>query len=111
MAIRIWNPRNPRRTPSTSMNPSKRRQQANPSQARAELLEQIRELRQENDQLQDQLDKIVDLAEPPDDQNSETIDDLKEKLNQIANTAAPSDDKADDSEDDDGAEDEHAGND
>ena len=111
--IRVWNPRNPSRGANPSKSPQQtnpKHQGKNPSQTRTELLAQIRELREENDDLQDQLDKIAGLAEAPDDQDSETIDDLKEKLNHIADAAAPSDEDNDDTDNEDTDEDD-SGND
>jgi hypothetical protein len=73
-------------------------------QAEAERLNQLNEMQRENEKLQDQLDRIADLAAAPDDENSETEDDLKVKLNDILDLAAPG--EADDSEEDDEKDDE-----
>lgn len=70
-------------------------------QAEAERLNQFNELQRENEKLQDQLDKVADLASAPADPaaaDSLTEDDLKDKLNAILDVAAPG--EADDSEDD-----------
>ncbi len=58
-------------------------------QAEAERLNQLNELQAENERLQDQLDRIADLAAAPDDEDSETTEDLKQKLNDIIDVAAP----------------------
>jgi hypothetical protein len=66
----------------------------------ADLLANIRALEQQNDQLQDTLDLISDVAAPVDD---ETEDDLITKLNKIIDLS--SDDADDDDSDDDGSDD------
>ena len=67
-------------------------------QSEAERLNQLNELQRENERLQDQLDKVADLAAAPGDEYSETEDDLKLKLNDILEIAAPG--EADDSDED-----------
>ena len=80
--IRVYNPH---KVP----NPRARMTQANPKEGRAELLARIRELQNENDQLQDTLDKVAELAEAPEDGQDENHDDLVDKLNSIIDTVAP----------------------
>ncbi len=67
---------------------------ANPGAAadmpsRLELTRRIRELEDENDELQDRLDQVADLAEAPEDDEGETADGLKDTLNEILDVAAP----------------------
>ena len=105
MAVRVFN--------SARVRPAE-----NPQQTRTELLARIEELEaenarlqassgavvprqtnpQENDDLQDALDRIADVAEAPDAEESLTEDDLKDKLNKIIDLASESD------EDDDSGE-------
>jgi hypothetical protein len=73
-------------------------------QAEAERLNLVNDLQRENERLQDQLDKVADLASAPKDEDSLTEDDLKEKLNEILDVAAPG--EADDLEDDEDSDDE-----
>ena len=43
--------------------------------SKAELTQRIRELEEENDDLQDQLDKIADIAAPPEEEDESDEDD------------------------------------
>ena len=83
MAIRVFNPRR-------VSNPRQQMKQANPQAGRSELLARIRELQQENDQLQDTLDKVADVAAAPEDGREESHDELVDKLNDIIDAVAPS---------------------
>jgi HSP90 family molecular chaperone len=94
--IRIFNPR-------TVSNPRERVKQANSQAGRSELLARIRELQEENDDLQDTLDKVADLASAPEDGHEEEPDDLMDKLNDILDTVAP-DEKENAGEKDDSGE-------
>lgn len=49
---------------------------ANPQSGRAELLARIRELQEENDELQDKPAKVAELAEAPEEEAEESPDDL-----------------------------------
>lgn len=69
--------------PTRSSNPRRPAIQPNPASGRAELLARIRELEQENDELQDKLEKVAELAEAPEDDREETQNDLVDKLNEI----------------------------
>lgn len=94
---------NPRRV----SNPRGQIQQANPQAGRSELLARIRELQQENDQLQDTLDKVADLAAAPEDGSDEDHDELVDKLNDIIDTVSALDEEGhdeDDTEEDDSGE-------
>ena len=102
MAVRSI--RNPRQRTTAVSNP---RTAAVPQTAALQnpheelLRQQIAELERENETLQDQLDKVADLASAPkneDDEASLTADDLKEKMNEILDVAAPG--EADDDEED-----------
>jgi cell division protein FtsB len=75
----------------------------------ADLLANIRDLEQQNDQLQDTLDLISDVAAPIDD---ETEDDLITKLNKIIDLSSDDadDDDWDDDDSDDGDSDDNAVN-
>ena len=95
-AVRVYNPQKKPVVKTVTNGPSR---VAN-AQAEAERLDQMNELQRENEILQDQLDKIADLAAAPKDEESETLDDLKDKLNRIIDVAAPGEE--DDSEDDEG---------
>lgn len=57
--------------------------------SRSELLHRIKELENENDELQDRLDEVADLAEAPEDDEDEDAEELKDKLNEILDVAAP----------------------
>lgn len=70
----------------------------NPHDDRAELLRTIRDLEQENEDLQDTLDQIADAADAGPHGDSLTEDQLKEKLNTVIDLAA--DDILDEDEDD-----------
>jgi hypothetical protein len=74
-------------------NTQRRTMQANPQSGRAELLARIRELQEENDQLQDKLDKVADLAAAPEDGRDEEPDELVDALNDIIDVVAPSEDE------------------
>ncbi len=60
----------------------------NPVSNRSDLLAQIRELEEQNDELQAKLDKVGELAEAPEDDEDESIDDLKDSLNEIIDVVA-----------------------
>ena len=90
--IRVYNPRR-------ALNPQPHVTQTNPQGGRTELLARIRELQDENDQLQDTLDKVADLAAAPEDGEDETHDDLVDKLNSIIDTVVPPEDVDDQDED------------
>lgn len=77
-------------------NPRRQITQPNPQSGRSELLARIRELQQENNQLQDTLDKVADLAAAPEDGLEEEHNDLVDKLNDIIDVVAPSEDKNED---------------
>lgn len=99
MTVRASNPRQKKPVvPAATSNGQARVANALDIQEEAERLNQLNELQRENEKLQDQLDRIADLAAAPDDENSETDDDRKVKLNNILEVAAPG--EADDSEDD-----------
>jgi hypothetical protein len=92
--IRLFNP-------TRVSNPSRQLNRLNPQSGRAELLARIRELQAENEELQDKLDKVADLAEAPEGDCDESHNDLVDKLNDIIDVVAPEDEDEDD----------HAGND
>ena len=69
---------------------------ANPRWGRAELLARIRELQEENDQLQDTLDRVADLAAAPEDGSDESHDELVDKLNDIIDTVTGEEDYGED---------------
>ncbi len=87
---------NPRRV----SNPRRQMKQENPQAGRSELLARIRELQEENDQLQDTLDKVADLAAAPEDGREEEHDELVDKLNNIIDTVAPPEEEDQSDEDD-----------
>ncbi|MBZ5644559.1 MAG: hypothetical protein LAO19_17525 [Acidobacteriia bacterium] len=70
--------------------------QPNPQSGRGELLARIRELQQENDELQGKLDKVADLAEAPEGDCDESQNELVDKLNHIIDVVAPEDEDEDD---------------
>ena len=80
-------------------NPRPQARQENPQTGRSELLARIRELQKENDQLQDKLDKVADLAAAPEDGRDEEHDELVDALNEIIDVVAPSEDEEDEDED------------
>lgn len=82
--------------PPRVSNSMRQMKQPNPQTGRSELLTRIRELQQENDQLQDTLDKVADLAAAPEDGSEEEHDDLVDKLNEIIDVVAPSEDEDED---------------
>lgn len=98
--IRVFNPRR-------AANPRPQIKQSNPQAGRSELLARIRELQTENDQLQDTLDKVADLAAAPADGSNETYNELVDKLNDVIDTVAPpeGDEDQSEAEDDDRGED------
>jgi hypothetical protein len=104
MTVRASNPRQKKPVVAavSSSNGTPRATNALEIQTAAEQLSQLNELQKENERLQDQLDRIADVAAAPDDETSETEDDLKVKLNDILDLAAPG--EAGDSEDDDDEE-------
>jgi hypothetical protein len=53
-------------------------------------------LQAENDELQDKLDRVADLAEAPEDDCDESHDELVDKLNDIIDVVAPEDEDEDD---------------
>jgi hypothetical protein len=53
-------------------------------------------LQAENDELQDKLDGVADLAEAPEDDCDESHDELVDKLNDIIDVVAPEDEDEDD---------------
>jgi hypothetical protein len=65
----------------------------NPQAGRSELLARLRELQQENDKLQDTLDKVADLASAPEDGRDEDPDELVDKLNSIIDEVAALDEQ------------------
>ena len=67
----------------------------NPPSGRSELLARIRELQQENDGLQDKLDKVADLAAAREGDCDESPDELVDKLNEIIDVVAPEDEDQD----------------
>jgi hypothetical protein len=77
--------------PTHFSNARRKPMQENPTSGRAELLARIRELQQENDELQDKLDKVADLAAAPEGDCDESPDDLVDKLNDIIDVVAPED--------------------
>jgi hypothetical protein len=79
--------------PPRVSNSRRKMMQANPQSGRAELLARIRELQEENDELQDKLDKVADLAAAPDDAQDEDPDELVDALNDIIDVVAPCDDE------------------
>jgi hypothetical protein len=85
--------------PPRVSNPRRQAMQANPKSGRGELLARIRELQQENDELQDKLDKIADLAAAPEHDCDESHDDLVDKLNDIIDVVAPEDEDDDEGND------------
>ena len=99
--IKAFNPR-------PMLNPQRQVKEKNPQAGRSELLARIRELQQENDQLQDTLDKVADLAAAPEDERDEDQDELVDKLNDIIDTVSALDEgdhgKHDTEEDDAGEE-------
>jgi len=76
--VQLVNPHNPR-------NPREGADLPN----RLELTRRIRQLEQENDELQDRLDQVADLAEAPKDDKGEDVDELVDKLNDILDVVAP----------------------
>ena len=80
---------NPRRF----SNAGRRSTLENPTPGRAELLARIRELKIENDELQDKLDKVAELAEAPEDNRDEAPDELVDKLNDIIDIVSPDDEE------------------
>ena len=109
MTVRASNPRQkkpvvPAVNPATATTVPARVANAMEIQAEAQRLNELNDLQRENEVLQDQLDRIADLAAAPDDENSETDDDRKQKLNDILEAAAPG--EADDFEDDEDSDDE-----
>jgi len=87
--IRLFNP-------TRVSNPTRQASRSNPQSGRAELLARIRELQAENEELQDKLDKVSDLAEAPDGDCDESHDELVDKLNGIIDVVAPEDEDEDD---------------
>jgi hypothetical protein len=77
-------------------NSRRRTLESNPQSGRSELLARIRELQKENDELQDKLDKVAELAEAPDEDCDESHDELVDKLNDIIDVVAPEDENEDD---------------
>ena len=98
-AVRVYNPQKKPVVQTVTNGPS-RVANAQAEAERLDHMDQLNELQRENEILQDQLDKIADLAAAPKDEESETLDDLKDKLNRIIDVAAPGEE--DDSEDDEG---------
>jgi hypothetical protein len=82
--------------PPRASNPRRQDVRPNPQSGRAELLARIRELQAENDELQDKLDRVADLAEAPEDDCDESHDELVDKLNDIIDVVAPEDEDEDD---------------
>jgi|SRR5579872_2742151 len=83
--VRLMNP------PRVS-NARRKSMQENPISGRSELLARIRELQEENDELQDKLDRVAELAEASDDDCEESPDELVDKLNDIIDVVAPEED-------------------
>ena len=80
--IRVFNPHR-------VSNSNRQMKQLNSQTGRSEFLARIRELQQENDRLQNTLDKVADLAAAPEDDREESPDELVDKLNDIIDTVAP----------------------
>jgi hypothetical protein len=85
--------------PNRVSNPFPQTRQGNPQMGRSELLSRIRELQEENDRLQDTLDKVGDLAAAPADGKDEDPDELVDKLNDIIDTVAALDEEDQDKDD------------
>jgi len=79
--------------PHRVSNPRPQTRQENPQAGRSELLARIRELQEENDRLQDTLDKVGDLAAAPEDGKDEDHDELVDKLNDIIDTVSALDEE------------------
>jgi hypothetical protein len=75
--------------PPRNSNTRRKPMQENPLSGRSELLARIRELQQENDELQDKLDKVADLAAAPEGDCDESPDELVDKLNEIIDVVVP----------------------
>ena len=82
--------------PPRVSNSRRQSMQLNPQSGRAELLARIRELQEENDELQDKLDKVADLASASEDDCDESHDELVDKLNDIIDIVAPGECEDDD---------------
>jgi regulator of replication initiation timing len=70
--------------------------QANLASGQTNLTARILELESENDGLQDQLDKISDLAAAPEDGREEDPDELVDKLNDIIDVVSGDGDEGED---------------